>query len=201
MPSCPAASAPRRSPTRRGKEIWFWAWPRVICQAQAFRRCETPAKATTALNPQPSFVRSCQRWLGPAPQTKYAVNPALAKIASKRIAECAPPGILGMDEPLENGAFGEVTFKDTLGVGKGLRGIDVLPVPVANVEGLQFPLLTQSAQAVRKRAIAVFIGRFEPFEQPWSAQKHSGIKGVVFDKVFADRNDVIPIDFHLGRIF
>src|SRR5215831_2415654 len=106
-----------------------------------------------------------------------------------------------MDEPLEDGAFGEVTFKDTLGGGKGIKKKNVLTVSVANVEGLQFPLLTQSAHAVRKRAIAVFIGRFEPFEQPWSAQEHSGIKGVVFDKVFADRNDVIPIDFHLGRIF
>src|SRR5215472_10964030 len=150
IPSCPAASAPRRSPTNFGNESLYRSLPNVICQAQVLARCDTPARPMTRVKPQPSLTRLCQRLAGPACRTRWASNPALPKIARKRSAGRTAGDILSMDQPFEDWALAEVAFKDAFRVSESFGRVDVLPATVANVKGFQFALLAQPAHAIRQ---------------------------------------------------
>src|SRR6516162_2230361 len=112
--------------------------------------------------------------------------PARARIRSVLLsAGCC----LDMNEPLQNRALQKITRKDAFGVGESLGRIDVLPAPVADVKGPEFPLCGEPPHAIGERAVAVLPCGFESFKQRWTAQEHPGIEGVVADKIFSDIDD------------
>src|SRR4029077_8583294 len=155
IPSCPAASAPSLSPTKREKEILCWSSPSVSRQPQVLARCESPARAITKMIPQPSSERLFQSLLGPVRQIRKKKKPALMAIAMRRSGSCALDGILNIDQTLREWVFREVHIKDAFGVSQCFGAVDILPVCVADIKCPQFVLPRHLAHAVRERAVSI----------------------------------------------
>src|SRR6267154_4844785 len=118
-------------------------------------------------------------------------------IAMRRSGSWAFDGILSIDQTLRERVFSEVHVKDALGVSQCFGAVDVLPVCVADIKGLQLLLSRELAHTIRERTVSVSFCGFKPVEECRAAQKHPGVEGVITGKIFADIDDMIRFAFDL----
>jgi hypothetical protein len=71
-------------------------------------------------------------------------------------------------------------------VSQSLRGVDILPFSLADVECPELPPGCQTAHPIRERTVSIPHGRFERVKEGRSAQKHARIERIVMGNVFPD---------------
>jgi hypothetical protein len=75
-----------------------------------------------------------------------------------------------------------------------------LPASSSNVEAFEGSVLGHNPQAIRKGAIAIDLGAFEPREKHWLTEEHSCIQGVVALQILSNVDNAVSFKPDFGCI-
>src|SRR5277367_6415245 len=161
----------------------------------------TPPQTITNANPQPKATMLARSLAGPVRWIRWMKSRIPSMAPSMRIGSRALViQVLDTGQTLVTRFVVPIQIKHGFGVCEGLRGVQVLPSPVADLKSAQAPFRNQLSHSVGERAIAFFNCEFEPVKQSRTAQEHSRIQGVVVFDRLADIHNPVAASEDFGGI-
>src|SRR5208283_2993188 len=199
-PNCPRASDTSRRPNVRENGTFLNSPGKVSRQAQVLITCETPARASISIIPQPMVFAFSRRVTVPACLTKRTSNAAPRNTATSRRRLFVRGTQLGISETQLTLDLSGLCRQRPQRPFQRLRSIHVLPIPVPDVECLEGTILRHQAHPVGQGAIPVFHGSLKPVKKHRIAVEHARVQGFIALKILAYVDNAISAESDFGCV-